>query len=216
MSDPNVSPFTIYAAEKALAEKAVWEFVDKHPHVEMTASTFFCHGTFSISLTMSSVAPTFFYGPFAPAHKSPFEGEAFNAGTISTMEFFYGFIRQGSPAPPLWWIDVRDVARSLVAALTAPPTFQVGRKRILISSDYVDASDVADLIRKERPQLAHRVSKDLDSAPKLKQIVFNERFREVLNFELVPWKKSILDGVDALVQLEDFWKAQGKPIGTKA
>lgn len=35
---PNASIYTIYAAEKALAEKAVWDFVDKHPHVEMTAS----------------------------------------------------------------------------------------------------------------------------------------------------------------------------------
>ena len=38
---PNASIYTIYAAEKALAEKAVWDFVDKHPHVEMTASKSF-------------------------------------------------------------------------------------------------------------------------------------------------------------------------------
>ena len=162
------------------------------------------------------MAPTFFYGPFAPAHRSIYEGKEFNIGTISTMDFFYGFIKPGAPVPPLWWIDVRDIARSLVAALKAPPTSQVGRKRILLGSEYVHASDIANLIREERPLLAHRVNKDLDSAPKLKQILFNERFKELLNFELVPWKKTILDGVDALVELEEYWDGQGKPIFTDA
>ena len=45
---------------------------------------------------------------------------------------------------------------------------------------------------------------------------FNERFKELLNFELVPWKKTILDGVDALVELEEYWDGQGKPIFTDA
>lgn len=39
MNNPNVSPVAIYAAEKTLAEKAVWEFADSHPHVEMTTGT---------------------------------------------------------------------------------------------------------------------------------------------------------------------------------
>ena len=82
----------------------------------------------------------------------------------------------------------------------------------MLSSEYQHASVLVDFIRKERPQLAYRLNKRADSAPELKQIVFNERFKEVLGFELVPWKKTVLDAVDALVELEGYWKAQGKPI----
>lgn len=128
------------------------------------------------------------------------------------MAFFYKLIKPDEDLLPLWWIDVRDVARSLVAALKAPSTAQIGRKRLLISSEYHHASELADLVRKERPQLADRVNKQAESAPQLKQIVFNERFKEVLGFELVPWKQTILDGVDTIVALEEYWNAQGKPI----
>ena len=128
------------------------------------------------------------------------------------MGYLYRLIKPDAESPPLWWIDVRDVARSLVAALKAPSTAQVGRKRLLISSEYHHASELADLVRQERPQLTDRVNKQADSAPQLNQTVFNKRFKEVLGFELVPWKKTILDGVDALVALEEHWKAQGKPI----
>lgn len=29
------NPMVIYVAEKTLTERAVWEFVDEHPHLEM-------------------------------------------------------------------------------------------------------------------------------------------------------------------------------------
>lgn len=38
LNNPDVDLVTVYAAEKALAEKAVWEFVDKHPHIELASS----------------------------------------------------------------------------------------------------------------------------------------------------------------------------------
>lgn len=128
------------------------------------------------------------------------------------MAFFSKLIKPDEDVLPLWWIDVRDVARTLVAALKAPSTAEVGRKRIVVSGEYHHAFELAELIRTERPLLAERVSKQAVSAPLLKQIVFNERFNEVLKFELLPWKKTILDAVDALVELEEYWKAQGKPI----
>ncbi len=30
------NPFLVYVAEKTLAERAIWDFVDQHPHIEMT------------------------------------------------------------------------------------------------------------------------------------------------------------------------------------
>ncbi|PSR78757.1 hypothetical protein PHLCEN_2v7292 [Hermanssonia centrifuga] len=33
---PGASEYVVYAVEKTLAERAVWNFIDKHPHVELT------------------------------------------------------------------------------------------------------------------------------------------------------------------------------------
>jgi hypothetical protein len=36
--DPNTDPMRSYAGYKTLAEKAVWEFANAHPHINVTAS----------------------------------------------------------------------------------------------------------------------------------------------------------------------------------
>ena len=34
---PQSHEYMVYAVEKSLAERAVWDFVDQHPHVKVTA-----------------------------------------------------------------------------------------------------------------------------------------------------------------------------------
>ena len=36
--DPSAHMFTVYGAEKTLAERVVWEFAEKYPEVEFTTS----------------------------------------------------------------------------------------------------------------------------------------------------------------------------------
>ncbi|THH28836.1 hypothetical protein EUX98_g5354 [Antrodiella citrinella] len=190
--------FVVYAAEKAEAERAVWKFADEHPHVEVT-----------------TVNPPFFYGPFAPGHRGLFEGATYSAQNASTMAtpFFHNMIRPDAPPPPPDFVDIRDVARALVASLTAPPTSKVGRKRILLASEVVQVRDIASFIAKERPELASRVSSiALNTEPNLKAVVDNLRLKEVLNLEPTPWTTTILDAVDALVKLENHWKSRGVDI----
>lgn len=169
--------------------------MDEHPDIELTA-----------------VNPPFFYGPFAPGHRSPFEGTAFSRSTISTMgsPFFHNFIRADAPPPPIYFTDVRDVARALVAALKAPPRSQVIQKRILLLSPRVQMREIATLIAKERPELAHRVSKlVLNDKGRANEIVDNKRLKGVLGLGPTPWATTILD---ALVMSENEWKARGVDI----
>ncbi|TCD66399.1 hypothetical protein EIP91_001390 [Steccherinum ochraceum] len=188
----------IYAAEKVLAERAVWEFADQHPHVELT-----------------SVGPTYFFGPFAPGHKAPFEGETFNKDFFkSSMAFLWRLLQPKNPVPPPdHFVDVRDVARALVAGIQAPPASQVGRKRILLSSPRPQPSELIALITKHRPELVPRLNEAYKARPDgVTQFIENKRAKEILKLEIIPWEKTILDAVDALVQLEDTWKGRGKPI----
>ena len=121
--------------------------------------------------------------------------------------------------PPLarafvpFFVDVRDIARSLVAALDSPPTAKVGRKRILVSSEWPQAKEVLDLVREERPQLANRLSLKVqskkESGTAVRHIVDPKRVKEVLGMETMPWQKTILDAVDTILELEQEWKAKG-------
>lgn len=169
LADPNADPMLVYAVEKTLSEKAVWAFVDKHPHIEMLTRRSSTSLTSTYDTDCLAVSPSFFYGPFAPGHRSPFEGDSFSPNTISTESLFYGLLKPSAALPPLSWVDVRDVARALVEALKAPPTSQVGRKRLLLCGEYHHANELTDLIRRERPQLAHRLNQKAESAPKLRQ-----------------------------------------------
>jgi len=113
-------------------------------------------------------------------------------------------IHPDGPRPSPYFVDVRDVARALVAALKAPPTAQVSHKRILLSSEWVQPAQVAAYVAERRPELAHRISKAMqDEIPGLKPVIDNNRFKEVLGLDITPWQETILDGVDAPVKLEN-------------
>ncbi|TCD63750.1 hypothetical protein EIP91_005001 [Steccherinum ochraceum] len=185
LNDKAASPFLVYKAEKVLSERAVWEFADQHPHIELT-----------------TVNPPFFYGPFAPGYKAPFQSPTASVASLSSMSMpmLYTLLHphpadDASPSPCL--VDVRDVARALVAALSAPPTPL--------------PAEIAQFLVAHRPELAGRLNEKFKSThiPGLKEVVDGRRLKEVLGLEVVPWRKTILDGVDALVELERVWKERG-------
>lgn len=97
-----------------------------------------------------------------------------------------------------------------MAALKAPPASQVGRKRILFASKWVPLAEIADFVKKERPELAERINENIKNAPTdVKPVTDNGRYKEVLGLEVLPWQKTVLDGLDQLLELEKYWKARG-------
>ncbi|TCD67806.1 hypothetical protein EIP91_011934 [Steccherinum ochraceum] len=197
LNNKNAGFWQIYSAVKVLAEKAVWDFADAHPHIEVTC-----------------VNPAFVYGPFAPGFTGPYEGDVLNPNSLSSMAIFRKLIDPQGTAPRTLFVDARDIARVLVAGLQAPPTTQVGRKRFLLASvPRPQPSEIVNLLLKERPELAKRINEATkNAADDLKPLLDEKRLKEVLGIELTPWQSTILDGVDAIVKLEDEWKSRGAPI----
>ena len=178
----------IYVAQKVFSERAVWEFADQHPDIEV-----------------ATVNPPFFYGPIAPGCKAPYE-----TGTLGSMSLLYDVIRPEGRTGSPHFVDVRDVARALVLALKAPPTSQVGRKRILLSSQWTQPKDIVEFLTKERPAVADRISEVFKKLPSgVTQIIDNKRLKDVLGMEPIPWQTTILDGVDALLDIEKVCQAHG-------
>ncbi len=205
----------MYAAEKTLAERAIWEFAEKHPHIEVASggclrdsqkeSRFFDERCFVVN-------PPFFLGPFAPRFTIP-DG---SISALSTNFIVYDFLRPDGPPPPHGsWIDVRDVARATVLALKAPPTSEVGRKRFLMSGEeWLNAKDVVDYIAEVRPELKDRLSREAQAAPSgsMKNLMDNSRVKEVLGLVLTPWKTTIIEAVDDLIAIDKDWKSRGVAV----
>lgn len=154
-----------------------------------------------------TVNPPFFLGPMAPE----WNASEPSISTLSTNYILYDLLRRNGPLRPHpSSVDVRDVARALVLSLTAPPTAQVGHKRILMSGEWFVPAEAVAYVAEARPELKGRLSeawKKEVTTPT--NNIDNSRAKEVLGLELTDWRKTVLDGVDSLIALETKWKNQG-------
>ncbi|KAJ7463039.1 hypothetical protein FB451DRAFT_1095248 [Mycena latifolia] len=188
-----------YAASKKFAEQALWDWADKHPHVEVT-----------------TLNPPFFYGPFTPHFPLP----TLDFGLLSTDVLLYNLLFPDGVFPSKTrYIDVRDVAQAHVRALTGRPTAEVGRKRIVLSSPHGwSFKQTVDYIAAQRPALKDRlitaapVPQPFDVLP----MDFG-RVEQVLGMKVADFhttEETTLDTIDALVSVEDQWRSAGHPIKT--
>ncbi|KAJ7616159.1 hypothetical protein DFH06DRAFT_110841 [Mycena polygramma] len=188
-----------YSASKKFAELALWEWAEKHPHVEVT-----------------TLNPPFFYGPLTPHFHLP----APDYGALSTDVLFYNLLFSDGVFPPRTrYIDVRDVAQAHIRALTSRPTAEIGRKRVIFSSPFGwPFQKTLDFIAEQRPALKERLIK---ASPPLQPFdvlpMDFGRVEEVLGMKVSDFhtvEETTLDTIDALVQLEDQWRSAGHPITT--
>lgn len=153
------------------------------------------------------VNPSFFIGPMAPGWRT----EKPRMRALSTGFLIYNLLHPDAPlADKPLVIDVRDVARACALALKAPPTSVVGQKRFPLSGSFLPYKEVIEYIAHERPELAARLNKAAASSGQAPlQIIDNSRAEAVLGLEFTPWKKTVLDSVDYLVELEKDWLSKG-------
>ncbi|KAF8190640.1 hypothetical protein K438DRAFT_2018543 [Mycena galopus ATCC 62051] len=188
-----------YAASKKFAELALWEWAEKHPHVEVT-----------------TLNPPFFYGPLTAHFSIP----APDFGALSTDLIVYNFLfRDGVFPSKSLYIDVRDVAQAHIRALNSPPTAQVGRKRIVLSSPSGSPfRQTVDFIAEQRPALKERL---ITATPQVQTFdvmpIDFGRVEQVLGMKVSDFhttEQTTLDTVDALIQVEEQWDRAGHPINT--
>ncbi|KAF7975887.1 hypothetical protein HWV62_8297 [Athelia sp. TMB] len=184
--------FSAYAAGKSLAEKAVWEFAEAHPKLDIT-----------------TLNPPFIFGPFAPGFSVPEP----NLQALSTTRHIYRLLDPAGGFPPCGFVDVRDLARAHVAALNAPRIPAV-RKRLVIASPYdFNWKDGVAYIAEQRPALKSRLFADTSKAPEHANARFDlSRLEQVTGIKAdsyKSWQATILDTVDSLVSLEKEWVNKG-------
>ena len=209
-----------YSVSKTLAEKALWKFAGEHKDLSIVSGRCLMRtlssGSDRVALLTRfrfTVGPTTIIGPLTPEFL-----ESMKPGDIpalTTSIFFYNFLT----GPPTTvgkltggFIDVRDVARALVAGIKPKVP---GNHRLLIASlPRFDSADILAHITSIRPELKDRLIKSESSGRG--GIVADEEVTktvEVLGMgEMTPWKKTVEDSLESMLELEKVWKEKGVDV----
>lgn len=173
-----VHPVLAYLGSKPLAEKLAWDFVKReNPNYELV--TVLPSYTFGPQIDDSLISPVL-------NQSSQVLEQIVYLNPDSELQHHVGS-----------FIDVRDAARAHIVALTSKQA--VGRRLILSSSRFTSQS-IYDILADKYPNLntfKGEKGTDVEEIKQLQQLNYSTT-KEILGFEYVPLKKSVVDCVDQL------------------
>lgn len=194
MKDDNpAGPVAAYLGAKVIAERKMWEFAEANPLVDFTSGMLFSPYSRTHAKRLTPIViPSGIYGPFADNFPRPS-----NVPGLSSNQFIYMLLHGGPEGPNTHTVDVRDVAKVHILALSADPLPNKQQKRFLLSEGVHTWPEVADMVRKRRPELASRMPKD-DATPPVQTNapLDTSLVKKVLGFEYRPWEEMFLTGLD--------------------
>lgn len=141
----NGDPGTAYRASKKLAEEAAWQFVEKERP----------------NFVLSVLCPPLVLGPVQHAFNSL---DNLNTSNENVRDMIMGKWKSGlQPTRVVLFVDVRDLALAHVRAVERPAA---ANKRFFVVSGFFRNSEVADIIKKNFPDLASKLPDKYEADPK--------------------------------------------------
>lgn len=179
-----------YVVSKVLAEKALWDLVEKHADV-----------------SVASINPPFFIGPFAPALVIPTGDHSM----FSTNLIIFNALIPGSKSqtPPLGFVDTRDVAASLIAGLNVP-----GHTRNIVASPWFDLAEAVAYVGEIHPEVKDELPNLTPTDQKTSPFDTDESLKR-LGIDVKPWKETVRAAVDDLLRIEKEWVSKGVDVNAK-
>ncbi|CAA7262412.1 unnamed protein product [Cyclocybe aegerita] len=180
------NPFYTYFAAKNLGEKALWDFVRAHPHLDV-----------------ATVLPGFVYGPYSKVLPKPKSLQE-----LGTNTFAYNVLKGVSypPVAPPFVVDARDVARAHILVINLPPSSDIGSKRFLVNAGNFTWKQTAEHYKQVFPSenvLALDGFQDLPGTP---SVLDSTKAKEVLGLkQFVEPKKTMEDAAKDLLELAKKW-----------
>lgn len=146
-----------------------------------------------------AVLPGFVYGPFAEHIPLPTQQQ------LGTNSYILGLIKGGKPPqPPPAVVDARDVGRGHVLALELPRK-PVGEKRYFLNGGLLSWQEAVKVIRKSHPTLTLVDQPDLPGPAS--SLDMSKTQRDLKFGDFITPETTIIDTVNALLELEKTWKA---------
>jgi len=168
------APIPPYIKSKTVAEKAAWNFME--------------HEGGDMELTV--INPVGIFGP------------AIGGISSASLDIAVSGILNGSakesPNFTMGVVDVRDVAEIHITAMAHP---DAGGERFIAASDGVMSFyDVAELFKKERPELAKQIADMQPTAKEFYIEIANQKAKTVLGWQPINKEAALLASVDSLVK----------------
>ncbi|ROT37227.1 NAD dependent epimerase/dehydratase [Sodiomyces alkalinus F11] len=170
---------SVYCASKSLAERAMWDWVESNK------------GTISFDLV--SICPPWVFGPsvgrFAESRLSESQAklkELIDAESVFPIDFAA-------------FVDVRDLARALLAAVETP---EAGGQRFL-TGQHFDWQSAADAIRAALPEVKDRIPKGTPGAGLTEDVyaVDGSKAARVLGLEYTPLEVTLPDATKQILSI---------------
>jgi nucleoside-diphosphate-sugar epimerase len=170
-TDPELTNLA-YVKSKVIAEKAAWDFISNEGG----------------GMELTVINPV---GVFGPAL-----GKDYSTSIGLVKGLLDGHIKE-TPGFTFGAVDVRDVADIHISAMTHPAA--VGERFLATATGIMSLYDVAQLIRKERPEQAANIAelKPLDQSVYI--AMSNEKAQNILGWRPRSKEEAILASVDSIV-----------------
>ncbi|KAJ9652406.1 methylglyoxal reductase (NADPH-dependent) gre2 [Neophaeococcomyces mojaviensis] len=174
----HTDPGSAYRGSKTFAEKAAWEFVEKEKP----------------NFTVSTINPPLVLGPVVHYFNSL---DSINTSNENVRDFVQGKFKDGlPPTRVILWVDVRDLALAHVRAIERP---EAAGKRFFVTAGFFNNAKVADIIKKNFPDLKSKLPQNYEEDPKeYPYKIDNSRSKEVLGLQYRSLEDSITDLVKSL------------------
>ncbi|KAJ7583918.1 hypothetical protein C8J56DRAFT_1005164 [Mycena floridula] len=155
-------------------------------------------------MSVDIIAPVIL-GPYVPNFPLPD-----NRVSLGAMDAVYTLITNGPSEYPNFpmghLVDVRDVAKAHVLALTAPPVNVEKPKRLIVCSRIFTWKEAVDVIRERHPELDARLPRpDAVGPVQTSAPVDMTRTKEILGLtesDYIPWDMTMIDTMDQMLEWE--------------
>ncbi|MVN91447.1 SDR family oxidoreductase [Mucilaginibacter aquatilis] len=167
-------PLMPYIKSKTVAEKAAWNFIE----------------TEARDLELTVINPVGIFGPVI--------GDISSASLDSVVkEIMTGAVSQ-SPEFTFGVVDVRDVADIHIKAMLHPDA--KGQRFLATADGVMSFYDVAELIKKERPELAAGINRIAPTPERFYINLSNEKARQVLTWQPKSKEEALLASADSIAK----------------
>ncbi|KAI9159125.1 Ketoreductase azaE [Paramyrothecium foliicola] len=185
--DAYANPMFAYAASKALAEKAAWDFMEKERP----------------SFSLATMNPPMVFGPVT---QPPQSLDSVNTSNQVLAAVLSGKHKNGIPPTGLpLWVDVRDVALAHVKAMELEEA--AGQRFFLVTGSYTNAQ-MTKIVWENFPELRDRLPEESKwgdfEVQGLNSFGYdNSKATKILGLEWTPYEKTVIDSVKSFKSLLD-------------
>ncbi len=171
----DAASLTPYIKSKTVAEKAAWNFIEIEGR----------------DLELTVINPVGIFGPVI--------GDISSASLDSVVKgIMTGEVTQ-SPDFTFGVVDVRDVAEIHIKAMLQPDA--KGQRFLATADGVMSFYDVAELIKKERPEFAARINVMAPTPERLYIQLSNKKARQVLNWQPKSKEEAVLASADSIAKM---------------